>query len=221
MRANAWTVLAVTTVLPVLVRVYRPRRARAHHRRAGGVQSRRRRAWTPPCGRYLATARLHRPRRRDARGAARPPRRPAAGRRRPAALVRPDHRAQRRQHVRRLPLADQRLRRHAADRHRHRQQRIVGPGRRGPRNQRRTPMAINTAFYPTLMWNSRFRALSGDPFDNSAGFAVPAARGAHALVPAAPAHGAGVHPAHRARRGGGVRTSRATTTTSAPRCCGA
>jgi len=51
---------------------------------------------------------------------------------------------------------------------------IVGPDRRGPRNQRRTPMAINTAFYPNLMWNSRFAALSEDPFDNSAGFLFPA-----------------------------------------------
>ena len=54
---------------------------------------------------------------------------------------------------------------------------IVGPGRRGPRNQRRTPMAINTAFFPTLMWNSRFRALSGDPFDNSAGWQFPPPEG--------------------------------------------
>jgi cytochrome c peroxidase len=50
---------------------------------------------------------------------------------------------------------------------------IVGPDRRGPRNQRRTPMAINTAFYPNLMWNSRFAALSDDPFDNSPGFQFP------------------------------------------------
>jgi len=50
---------------------------------------------------------------------------------------------------------------------------IVGPDRRGPRNQRRSPSIVNTAFYPTLMWNSRFRALSGDPFDNSAGFLFP------------------------------------------------
>lgn len=50
---------------------------------------------------------------------------------------------------------------------------IVGPGRTGPRNQRRTPMVINTAFFPTLMWNSRFAALSGDPFDNRAGFKFP------------------------------------------------
>ena len=54
---------------------------------------------------------------------------------------------------------------------------VVGPHRRGPRNQRRTPMAINTAFYPTLMWNSRFHASSGDPFDNSAGFVFPAPEG--------------------------------------------
>src|SRR5215467_3204278 len=50
---------------------------------------------------------------------------------------------------------------------------IVGPGRAGPRNQRRTPMMANTAFYPTLMWNSRFHSLSGNPFDNSAGFEFP------------------------------------------------
>ena len=31
-------------------------------------------------------------------------------------------------------------------------------------------MAINTAFFPNLMWNSRFASLAGDPFDNSAGF---------------------------------------------------
>ena len=54
---------------------------------------------------------------------------------------------------------------------------IVGPGRTGPRNQRRTPMAINTAFYPTLMWNSRFNAPSGDPFDNARGFVFPASEG--------------------------------------------
>lgn len=50
---------------------------------------------------------------------------------------------------------------------------IVGPDRAGPRNQRRSPMVINTAFYPTQMWNSRFRAMSGDPFDNSGGFSFP------------------------------------------------
>ena len=55
--------------------------------------------------------------------------------------------------------------------------RIVGPGRTGPRNQRRSPMVINTAFYPTLMWNSRFHSRSGNPFDNSAGFVFPQPEG--------------------------------------------
>ena len=50
---------------------------------------------------------------------------------------------------------------------------IVGPDRSGPRNQRRTPMAANTAFFPNLMWNSRFASLSFDPFDNSLGFMFP------------------------------------------------
>jgi cytochrome c peroxidase len=50
---------------------------------------------------------------------------------------------------------------------------IVGPERSGPRNQRRSPMVINTVFYPTLMWNSRFLARSGDPFDNRQGFLFP------------------------------------------------
>jgi cytochrome c peroxidase len=54
---------------------------------------------------------------------------------------------------------------------------IVGAGRSGPRNQRRSPMVINTAFYPALMWNSRFHARSGDPFDNGAGFVFPAPEG--------------------------------------------
>jgi cytochrome c peroxidase len=54
---------------------------------------------------------------------------------------------------------------------------VVGPHRTGPRNQRRTPLAANTALYPTLMWNSRFAALSGDPFDNSAGFQFPPPEG--------------------------------------------
>ena len=54
---------------------------------------------------------------------------------------------------------------------------IVGPGRTGPRNQRRAPIVINNVFYPNLMWNSRFAALSGDPFDNSKGFQFPAPEG--------------------------------------------
>lgn len=50
---------------------------------------------------------------------------------------------------------------------------IVGPHRDGPRNQRRTPSAINTAFFPKLMWNGRFSSNSGNPFDNSQGFLFP------------------------------------------------
>ena len=54
---------------------------------------------------------------------------------------------------------------------------VVGPHRTGPRNMRRTPMVLNTAFYPRLMWNSRFVALSGNPFDNHAGFLFPPPEG--------------------------------------------
>jgi len=49
----------------------------------------------------------------------------------------------------------------------------VGPHRAGPRNQRRSPLVINTALYPAMMWNGRFNSLSGDPFDNSLGFRFP------------------------------------------------
>ena len=51
---------------------------------------------------------------------------------------------------------------------------VVGPDRIGPRNQRRTPMLLNNVFYRSLMWNSRFAAVSGDPFDNTGGFQFPA-----------------------------------------------
>src|SRR4051812_22546859 len=54
---------------------------------------------------------------------------------------------------------------------------IVGPDRTGPRNMRHTPMVINTAFFPRLMWNSRFASLSVDPFDNTGGFQFPAPEG--------------------------------------------
>lgn len=54
---------------------------------------------------------------------------------------------------------------------------VVGANRTGPRNQRKTPLAVNVALYPTLMWNSRFAALSGDPFDNSSGFQFPPPEG--------------------------------------------
>lgn len=57
----------------------------------------------------------------------------------------------------------------------------VGPRRAGPRNQRRTPSVVNSAFFPALMWNGRFSAPSGDPFDNGGGFLFPAPEGATAF----------------------------------------
>src|SRR5438105_2634723 len=60
---------------------------------------------------------------------------------------------------------------------------LVGPHRAGPRNQRRSPLMVNTAFYPKMMWNGRFSAnhagavLLGDPFDNSFGFHFPLPEG--------------------------------------------
>ena len=60
---------------------------------------------------------------------------------------------------------------------------LVGPHRIGPRNQRRTPAAVNAAFYPRLMWNGRFSAPSGDPFDNSQGFFFPPPEAATAFPP--------------------------------------
>lgn len=54
---------------------------------------------------------------------------------------------------------------------------IVGPDRAGPRNQRRSPTVANVAPFPRLMLNSRFESLSGDPFDNSAGFSLLAPEG--------------------------------------------
>ena len=50
---------------------------------------------------------------------------------------------------------------------------LVGPNRKGPRNQRRSPLVVNTALFPRLMWNDRFEAVSGDPFDGSQGFRFP------------------------------------------------
>jgi cytochrome c peroxidase len=63
---------------------------------------------------------------------------------------------------------------------------LVGPRRDGPRNQRRTPSAVNTAFYPKLMWNGRFASLSGDPFDNSIGFSFPQPEGTTRFGPKDP-----------------------------------
>jgi cytochrome c peroxidase len=54
---------------------------------------------------------------------------------------------------------------------------VVGPGRSGPHNLRRAPTLINAAFYPKLMWEGRFEALSLDPFDNRSGFAFPEPEG--------------------------------------------
>src|SRR5262249_19547182 len=54
---------------------------------------------------------------------------------------------------------------------------LVGRNRFGPRNQRRTPTVANSAFFPALMWNERFFAPSGDPFDNSRGFTFPEPEG--------------------------------------------
>ena len=54
---------------------------------------------------------------------------------------------------------------------------IVGRDRVGPRNQRRTPIILNNVLFPALMWNSRFNAVSGDPFDNSTGFQFPLPEG--------------------------------------------
>jgi cytochrome c peroxidase len=62
----------------------------------------------------------------------------------------------------------------------------VGPDRRGPRNQRRSPMVINTAFLSALMWNGRFSALSGNPFDNSLGFHFPPPEGDTLAPPRSP-----------------------------------
>lgn len=63
---------------------------------------------------------------------------------------------------------------------------IVGPNRQGPRNQRRSPMVVNSGFFPKLMWNGRFVALSGDPFDNSQGFQFPDPEATTAFPPGHP-----------------------------------
>ncbi len=54
---------------------------------------------------------------------------------------------------------------------------VVGPRRAGPRNQRRSPMVVNAAFLPALMWNGRFSAASGDPFNPGLGFVFPLPEG--------------------------------------------
>jgi cytochrome c peroxidase len=59
----------------------------------------------------------------------------------------------------------------------------VGPGRTGPRNQRRSPMVINTAFYYKLMWNGRFFSPLEDPFNNTSGFTFTLPEGTTAFQP--------------------------------------
>jgi cytochrome c peroxidase len=56
---------------------------------------------------------------------------------------------------------------------------VVGPGRTGPRNQRRSPLVVNTALYPVMMWNGRFNSLSLDPFE-ARHHSSAAGSGAHA-----------------------------------------
>jgi len=69
---------------------------------------------------------------------------------------------------------------------------LVGPHRAGPRNQRRSPLVINTAFYPALMWNGRFSANHGgadklgDPFSNAFGFHFPMPEGDVKFPPSDP-----------------------------------
>jgi cytochrome c peroxidase len=63
---------------------------------------------------------------------------------------------------------------------------IVGRLRSGPRNQRRSPTLLNSAFFPALMWNARFFAASGDPFDNSLGFVFPQPEGVTRFPPGDP-----------------------------------
>ena len=63
---------------------------------------------------------------------------------------------------------------------------IVGPNRTGPRNQRKAPVVINSAFFPRQMLNGRFKALSDDPFDNSLGFEFPPPEGTGAFPPLDP-----------------------------------
>jgi cytochrome c peroxidase len=60
---------------------------------------------------------------------------------------------------------------------------VVGPNRAGPRNQRRAPIVLNSAFFPKLMWNGRFFAPTGDPFVNSHGFTFPDPEGTTAFPP--------------------------------------
>jgi len=63
---------------------------------------------------------------------------------------------------------------------------VVGPNRLGPRNLRRSPIILNAGFYPRLMWNGRFSAPSGDPFDNALGYSFPQPEGTAQFRPGDP-----------------------------------
>jgi cytochrome c peroxidase len=63
---------------------------------------------------------------------------------------------------------------------------VVGHSRTGPRNQRRSPTLLNSAFFPALMWNARFFAPTNDPFDNSLGFVFPLPEGLTRFPPGDP-----------------------------------
>ena len=84
---------------------------------------------------------------------------------------------------------------------------LVGPNRTGPRNQRRTPTVVNTAFYPEADVERPLLGAVGRSVRQRAGLPVSAAR-RRDRVPAersdrhAPADRAGAHPADRAGRGG-------------------
>ncbi len=63
---------------------------------------------------------------------------------------------------------------------------VVGSHRRGPRNQRKAPIVVNSAFFPKLMLNGRFFAPTADPFDNSLGFHFPPPEGTTRFPPQDP-----------------------------------
>jgi len=63
---------------------------------------------------------------------------------------------------------------------------VVGLSRTGPRNQRRSPTLLNSAFFPALMWNARFFAPTNDPFDNTLGFVFPLPEGVTRFPPGDP-----------------------------------
>ena len=86
-----------------------------------------------------------------------------------------------------LPLPGERLRGQPVDRDRRAEQQP----RRGEPQRPAQPASLpdasaNAAFYPKLMWNGRFSAPSGDPFDNSQGFLFPAPEGATKFPPGDP-----------------------------------